>query len=226
MVQTLSGNWWLWLVPLFLISLAVMIPASLSELGFVKRKKKTGEDVAVVKDSTTADTAESADDNLIEIILMAAAAYYYSNANFGGDKMKNLKITVNGKTYDVKVEEENTPREYTPRFSPSKAAEPSAAPKAETVVTPKEEKPAIEVSGSNVKAASAEGIKVEAPMAGRVVEITADVGTHVKAGDTIIVMEAMKLQSEICAECDGTVKEILVKEKQDITTGEVVAIIG
>ena len=40
MVQTLSGSWYLWLVPLFVICVAVMIPASLNELGMTRKARK------------------------------------------------------------------------------------------------------------------------------------------------------------------------------------------
>lgn len=228
MVQTLGGSWWLWLVPLFIISLLVMVPASLTELGI---RKKTDTEKTEKKPDVNQENEKTAndDDELLEVVLMAAAAYIQTEKRYGGNEMRNLKITVNGKTYDVSVEEEVKSYEYAPRFSerkaaPVAAAKPAAAPAAEK----KAEAPAPvqHVAEPAVKAVFSEGAKLEAPMSGRVVEIVAPVGTAVKPGDPVIVMEAMKLQSEICAETAGTVKQILVKEKQDITTGEAVAVIG
>jgi len=63
-------------------------------------------------------------------------------------------------------------------------------------------------------------------MSGRIMEIVAPVGTAVKAGDPIFVMEAMKLESEICSDVDGVVREIRVAAKQDVSTGEVLAVVG
>ena len=139
--------------------------------------------------------------------------------------MRNLKITVNGKTYDVTVEEEGKSYEYAPRYSERRKEAPAVKPVAAPAVekkTPAPEDPAAEA----VKSVSGNGVKLEAPMSGRVVEIIAPAGTAVKPGDAVIVMEAMKLQSEICAESAGTVKQIFVKEKQDIVTGDAVALIG
>lgn len=237
MVQTLSGSWWMWLVPLFILSLLIMIPASLSELGINPLKRKKEEPAAAEKvpavpaeaDSAVSPAEESDEDELLQVVLMAAAAYIETENKRGGNDMRNLKITVNGKTYDVTVEEEGKSYEYAPRFSERRPAAPAAKPAVQAV---KPAAPAPEVKAAPVqapeapKAVSGDGVKLEAPMSGRVVEIVAPVGTAVKAGDPVIVMEAMKLQSEICAETSGTVKQILVKEKQDITTGEAVAVIG
>ena len=232
MVQTLSGSWWLWLVPLFIVSLMIMIPASLNELGIKKTRKQ--EDFSPVPSSESeAEPAEAqpdnAEDDLLQVVLMAAAAYVETENRHGGSKMRNLKITVNGKTYDVTVEEEGKSYEYAPRFSERKpAAVPAAkpAPAAAPAVKKKAEAPAPAPAAEPAKAVSGDGVKLEAPMSGRVVEIVAPVGTAVKPGDAVIVMEAMKLQSEICAECAGTVKQVFVKEKQDIVTGDAVALIG
>ena len=52
---------------------------------------------------------------------------------------------------------------------------------------------------------------VAAPMPGRVVKVLVAVGDSVKAGQPVVVVEAMKMENELCAEADGTVKEILVE---------------
>lgn len=228
MVQTLSGSWWLWLVPLFIVSLLVMIPASLNELGIKKNGKK--EITSPASSNEIVKTIpENGEGELLDVVLMAAAAYIETENRHGGNIMRNLKITVNGKTYDVTVEEEGKSYEYAPRFSERRkeapAVKPVAAPAAEKKTEASAPAPA-DPPAEAVKAVSGDGVKLEAPMSGRVVEIIAPAGTAVKPGDAVIVMEAMKLQSEICAESAGTVKQIFVKEKQDIVTGDAVALIG
>lgn len=125
--------------------------------------------------------------------------------------MKHLKITYNGKVYEVDVEE----------VSGGVAVKPAAPAAAPAPAAPAAPAPAPVVS-----AAPVDGAAVEAPMSGRILEILAPVGTAVKAGDPIFVMEAMKLESEICTEVDGVVREIRVAAKQDVSTGEVLAVIG
>ena len=122
--------------------------------------------------------------------------------------MKHLKITYNGKVYEVDVEE----------VSGGVAVKPAAAPAPAPAPAP--------VAAPVVSSAPVDGSAVEAPMSGRIMEILAPVGTAVKAGDPIFVMEAMKLESEICTDVDGVVREIRVAAKQDVSTGEVLAVIG
>jgi biotin carboxyl carrier protein len=110
--------------------------------------------------------------------------------------MKHLRITVEGKSYDVTVEKldgDEAPR-------PAVTAQPVRAAAAATpVATPK---PAP-------KAAAAAG-DVTSPLAGIVKSVDVAVGAHVKAGDLVITLEAMKMYTAINAPADGTVSAILV----------------
>ena len=63
-------------------------------------------------------------------------------------------------------------------------------------------------------------------MPGKVLKVVAGVGTAVKAGDTVIILEAMKMQNEIPAPCDGTVKAVNVSEGSTVAAGEAMSIIG
>jgi acetyl-CoA/propionyl-CoA carboxylase biotin carboxyl carrier protein len=63
-------------------------------------------------------------------------------------------------------------------------------------------------------------------MQGTVVKISVEVGQEVSAGDTIVVLEAMKMENSILAERSGTVKEIKVKPGDTVGTGDVVAVIA
>nr|NQU90385.1 acetyl-CoA carboxylase biotin carboxyl carrier protein subunit [Bacteroidota bacterium] len=58
--------------------------------------------------------------------------------------------------------------------------------------------------------------KIASPMPGKVVKIPVSIGDKVKAGDTVIIVSAMKMESEYKVQKDRTVKEILVKEGDTI----------
>lgn len=119
--------------------------------------------------------------------------------------MKNYTITVNGNVYDVTVEENGSTGAAAP-VSRKMAAAPKAAPAAAP------------------KAAGAAGsIEVEAPVAGKVFKIEANVGASVKRGDTILILEAMKMENPIVAPEDGTVASIDVAVGDAVESGAVLA---
>jgi len=116
-------------------------------------------------------------------------------------KMKNYTITVNGNVYDVVVEEGASTG--APAAAP---AAPKAAPKAAPAAAPK----APAASGA------AGSIRVEAGAAGKVFAIEAKIGQAMKKGDTVVVVEAMKMEIPVVAPQDGTVASI------DVTVGDAV----
>jgi len=119
--------------------------------------------------------------------------------------MKKLKITVNGTAYDVIVEEigggVSAPVAY--------AAPVASAPIAVSAPTRAPAPVAAGGAGS-----------VPSPLAGRVVAINAKVGQTVAAGDTLITLEAMKMNTLIASPAAGTVKEIHVKEGDAVEEGQ------
>lgn len=120
--------------------------------------------------------------------------------------MKNYTITVNGNVYDVVVEESASTG--APVAAAPKA--PKAAPKAAPAAAPK-------------AAAGAGSIKVEAGAAGKVFKIEAKVGQAVKAGDAIVVVEAMKMEIPVVAPQDGTVASIDVAVGDPVEAGALLA---
>ena len=120
--------------------------------------------------------------------------------------MKNYTITVNGNVYDVTVEEGVSTG--APVAAAPKA--PKAAPKAAPAAAPK-------------AAAGAGSIKVEAGAAGKVFKIEAKVGQAVKAGDAIVVVEAMKMEIPVVAPQDGTVASIDVAVGDPVEAGALLA---
>ena len=119
--------------------------------------------------------------------------------------MKTYTITVNGTAYDVTVEEGTG--------SAAPAAAPKAAPKAAQKAAPK----------AAPKAAGAGSVKVEASVPGKVLKIEASVGQSVKAGDNIIILEAMKMEIPVVAPQDGTVASIDVAVGAAVENGDVLA---
>jgi biotin carboxyl carrier protein len=119
--------------------------------------------------------------------------------------MKNYTITVNGNVYDVTVEETGSaPSAAAPR----RAAAPVAAPKAAAPA------PAAGAAGS---------IKVEAGAAGKVFKLEAKVGDALKKGDTILVLEIMKMETPVVAPEDGTVASINVSVGDSVESGALLA---
>ena len=119
--------------------------------------------------------------------------------------MKTSTITVNGNVYNVTVEEGQT--------SGAPAAAPVAAPKAAPAAAPKAAAPA----------ASAGSVKVTAGAAGKVFKVEASVGQAVKAGDPVIILEAMKMEIPVVAPQDGTVASIDVAVGDAVEAGATLA---
>ena len=67
--------------------------------------------------------------------------------------------------------------------------------------------------------------KVSVPMQGTVVKIPVEVGDHVEAGDTVLVLEAMKIENNIAADVTGTITEINVAAGDSVGGGDVVVVI-
>lgn len=121
--------------------------------------------------------------------------------------MKNYTITVNGTVYDVTVEEGGA------GSAPVRAAAPKAAPKAA---------PAAPAAAA-APAAGAGSVEVKASVPGKVFKVEAAVGTAVKAGDPIVILEAMKMEIPVVAPQDGTVASINVSVGDAIENGDVLA---
>ncbi|MGM0524781.1 MAG: sodium-extruding oxaloacetate decarboxylase subunit alpha [Pseudomonadota bacterium] len=73
---------------------------------------------------------------------------------------------------------------------------------------------------------SGDGDVIKAPLAGNIFKIVAKEGSEVKAGDVVIVLEAMKMETDIKAESDGTVKEFHIKEGDAVTVGDDLVTLG
>lgn len=119
--------------------------------------------------------------------------------------MKNYTITVNGNVYDVTVEENGTSAATAPAAMKRTAAAP-AAPAA---------KPAAN--------AGAGSIKIEAGAAGKVFKLEKNVGDAVKKGDTVLILEIMKMETPVVAPQDGVVASVDVAVGDAVESGALLA---
>ena len=116
--------------------------------------------------------------------------------------------TLNGKQYEVELERIDA-YEPMPRYGEA----PVAAPAAPAAPAP------APAPAAPAPAPAAGATTVEAPMPGKILNIKVSAGQAVKFGETVIVMEAMKMETEIVAPADGTVAQILVKAGDAVDTG-------
>ncbi len=124
--------------------------------------------------------------------------------------MKQYRITVNGQSYDVMVEEVSA---GTTAPTAAQAPRPAAAPAA----TPA----SAEASAAAAAVApSAGALSVKAPMPGTVMAFKVTKGQAVKRGDVLLLLEAMKMENEIVAPQDGTVVALRVPVSASVNTGD------
>ena len=114
--------------------------------------------------------------------------------------MKTYRVKVNGKLYEVQLEEVTESNE---NISAPVATQQSA--------------PAPVTSGNSV---------IEAPIAGKVLSVNVKVGDAVKKGQLVAVIEAMKLENEIFASAEGTVKEIRASVGATVDNKDALIILG
>ena len=108
--------------------------------------------------------------------------------------MKKYKVNVNGTDYEIEIElmsesEAAASKAAAPAAAPAPAPAPAAAP--------------APVSG--------EGNQVTCPMPGTILDVKVSEGQQVKSGDVLMILEAMKMENEIMAPCDGQVTAVVAK---------------
>lgn len=117
--------------------------------------------------------------------------------------MKNYTITVNGTPYNVTVEEgtSSAPVAAPAVSTPAPAPQPKAAPAAPQ---------------------NTGGISVDAPMPGNILDVKTSVGASVKAGEVLVILEAMKMENDIVAPQDGTVASVNVNKGDTVDAGQTI----
>lgn len=122
-----------------------------------------------------------------------------------------LKLTVDGKLYevDVEVDEPKSPRPaYVP--PPGHARAPAETPR-----------PTVPVEGGDQEVVADESKVCRSPLSGVVVRVTAKSGQEIAASDALMVIEAMKMETEITSPRAGTIAKINAKPGDPVKTGQV-----
>lgn len=147
--------------------------------------------------------------------------------------MKEYKIKINGNNYDVAIDEvednvakiqvNGTP--YNVEFE-RPIAKPKAAAKVNRPVVQAPAAPQTAPVSRPAATSSADGQTVNSPLPGVVLKINVKEGDSVKKGDTLIILEAMKMENAIDAPCDGTIKSIKVQNGDSVLEGAALIVIG
>ena len=140
-----------------------------------------------------------------------------------GDK---AAVEVNGVSYQVDILTEG----YTAP-APRPAAKPAAAPAPAPAAAPAAPAPAPQpiapaAPATEPAAPAGKGTAVQSPLPGVILDIKVAVGDQVKAGQTVAILEAMKMENNINAECDGVITAIKVSKGDNILEGSDIVIIG
>lgn len=110
--------------------------------------------------------------------------------------MRRFQVTVNGTAYDVAVEE---------TASDAESVQPEAASRQEH---------------STEKQAVPDGTPISAPMTGTILELQVQVGDTVQSGQTVAVLEAMKMANDLVAPENGVIAAVLVQKGAQVQSGQ------
>jgi len=120
----------------------------------------------------------------------------------------------------ISVPAAQAPATPVPAAAPAPSAPAPAAPK------PAAPAPAAAKAAPAPAAAPADGTPLNAPMPGMIVSYQKEVGDTVEKGDTVVILEAMKMENALPAPCAGTIKSIGFKSGDSVAKNAVLAIIG
>ncbi len=137
--------------------------------------------------------------------------------------MRKFKITVDGKVYEVEVEEVGGNESSAGTIS---IPQPVATKAKEELVSQKAVKPSSNPAPAKPSTAAVAGEEVVAPMPGKVLQFKVSEGDSIKDGDTLLILEAMKMENEIIANASGNIKKINVAANDLVDTGDVLMVIG
>lgn len=146
--------------------------------------------------------------------------------------MKEYKYKINGNLYKVAIGDiENGVAEVEVNGTPYKVELEQKAATTIKVATPKPAAAPRTATGEKViakaaPAAAAGGTPVKAPLPGTVLDINVTVGQEVKAADTVVTLEAMKMENAIKAGVDGKVASISVAKGDAVLEGAVLVTIA
>lgn len=135
--------------------------------------------------------------------------------------MKDFKFNIGGKEHVANVVEHEGTLEVTVDGQIYTVTLPEKAPAAKPVVKPAVAQAAAPAAAPAApKPAAAGANAVTAPLNGKITQVLVKVGDAVNAGDTVVMLEAMKMENSITAETAGTVKAILVNVGDQVDGGQ------
>ncbi len=137
--------------------------------------------------------------------------------------MKKFNITVNGKSYEVDVEEVGG--YVAPARRPEAVSAPVAASTPAPTSTPAQA-PAPAAKPAPAAAPVSGGETINSPMPGTILDIKVNVGDSVANGTVLVILEAMKMENEIMAPSAGKVLSINVTKGASVNSGDVLVVIG
>ncbi len=152
--------------------------------------------------------------------------------------MKKYKFTINGNNYETEIinvensvmniEVNGTPYEVVvdKEIKPLTPARPAAPAAVAAVPTPVAAVPNLAAANNPAASNPSGGAEIKSPLPGTVISILVKEGDTVKAGDKVMVLEAMKMENNIDAEIGGVVKSIKVSQGDAVMEGDTLMIIG
>jgi biotin carboxyl carrier protein len=130
-------------------------------------------------------------------------------------------VRVNGVTYQVTVPQGVAAGAEFPSAASGSKAVPASEPRAQPGPSPAEKGAAVTPGPLREG-----GEAVRAPMPGHIIDVLVQEGDSVKWGDTVVLMEAMKMENEIKAHAAGTVLKVCVVKGQDVSVNDPLVVIG
>ncbi len=138
--------------------------------------------------------------------------------------MKKFKYKINGKEYEVAVNKmEDTLAEVEVNGTSYQV---ELEKKEEEVAAPRIQRPVASSPASTGSAAGSGAGSVKSPLPGIIIDVLVNVGDEVKKGQTVVMLEAMKMENAIHAPQDGKVTEIKVGQGDSVLEGVVLLTIG
>ncbi len=140
-----------------------------------------------------------------------------------GEAIRTFNVFVDGDYFEVEVEQVGGAAPVITSITPVAAAPAAPKPAAPKPAAPK---PAAAAPAAAPAAPVAGGTKMESPMPGMVIRYEVKEGDEVKAGDVVMILEAMKMENSLTAPASGVVKQICCQAGQSVQKGTVLAVIG